>query len=357
MTSIRVAVAGTGNCAFSLAQFVAMAQADPSAHLPGLMCDTIGGYRLADVDIVAAFDVDAEKVGKPLRQAFGASTIAAVDVFDLGSAGDARVLPAPILDGLEGPLGRVVTAADATRDVNEQDVAKAMIDLEVDVLAILLPTGASDAVRMFARSAVDAGVSVVNGTPESVARCPELSADFAAAGLAVIGDDLRSHLGATTLHTALLELFASRGLVAQSTYQLNVGGNTDFLNLADSGRSASKFTSKANALRAAGFDDPDTGAGPTGYVRHLGDTKVCFLNLRAESVLGSIVEVDVKLKVEDSPNAAGVLASAVRAAKSAQDRGLVGAVNDASALLFKSPPSGLPESAAKAAFLDFAASR
>jgi myo-inositol-1-phosphate synthase len=334
-----------------------MAQAHPEAQLPGLMCDTIGGYRLSDVNIVLAFDVDRAKVDRPLREAFAAPAISAVDFVDLGIDGDAPVLPAPVLDGLEGPLGRVVEVAESALRVQEEDVAKALVDLDVDVLAILLPTGSTEAVRMFARAAIAAGVGVVNGTPELVSRCPELSAGFEASGLAVLGDDLRSHLGATTLHTALLELLASRGLVSENTYQLNVGGNTDFLNLADSSRSASKFTSKANALRAAGVDDTDTGAGPTGFVRHLGDTKVCFLNLRAASVLGSVVELDVKLKVEDSPNAAGVLASAVRAAKAAQDRSLFGAVNDASALLFKSPPTGLPESAAKAAFLDFAAPR
>jgi myo-inositol-1-phosphate synthase len=354
MNPIRVALAGTGNCAYSFAQFVAMAQAHPDVRLPGLMCDTIGPYRLSDVTIVAAFDVDEKKVGRTIRQAFTAPTISATSFFPLGADAGAEVFPAPVLDGVDGPLRQTIRIADAANATTAEEVAKHLADQEVDVLTILLPTGASHATQMFARAALAAGVSVVNGTPTELARRDDLSREFGSSGLTLLGDDLRSHMGATTLHTALIELLMSRGLVPQSTYQLNIGGNTDFLNLADSQRSSSKFASKANALFAAGVTDLDVSAGPTGYVRHLGDTKVCYLDIRAESVLGSIVEVEVKLKVEDSPNAAGVLANAVRAAKVAQDRGLFGTVNDASPMLFKSPPHGLPESLARAAFVDFA---
>lgn len=354
MNSIRVAIAGAGNCAYSFAQFVAMAQADPEAQLPGLMCDTIGPFRLSDVSIVAAFDVDEAKVGRTLEEAFAAPTVSATRFTRLGADAGAEVLPAPVLDGVDGPLGRTIRIADAAREATQEDVAKILVDREVDVLAILLPTGSTDAIEMFARSALDAGVSVVNGTPAELARSTELCEEFRNAGLALLGDDLRSHLGATTLHTALIELLTSRGLVPEHTYQLNVGGNTDFLNLADPQRSSSKFASKANALRAAGITDLDTGAGPTGYIRHLGDTKVCYVNIRAASVLGSTVEMDIKLRVEDSPNAAGVLANAVRAAKFAQDTGRYGAVSEASAMLFKSPPHGMPETTARASFVDFA---
>ncbi|MEU8778394.1 inositol-3-phosphate synthase [Streptomyces sp. NPDC048606] len=354
MRNIRVALAGVGNCAWSFAQFVALAQADPDARLPGLMCHTLGGYRLADVTIVAAFDVDEAKVGRPLAQAFTAPAISATAFTPLGSDGEAPVLPAPLLDGLLGPLGAVVRPAEAVRDATHEDVAKALIDHEVDVLVIALPTGASRAIRMFAHAALAAGTAVVNCTPEELARDPDVRRGFAEAEVVLLGDDLRSHLGATCLHTALIELLLSRGLELESTYQLNVGGNTDFLNLADAGRSASKFTSKANALRAAGMTDVDGVAGPTGFIGHLADTKLCFANVTARSVLGSEVRIDVKLTVEDSPNAAGVIANAVRAAKTAGDRGLSGTVDGPSPLLFKSPPNGLPESEARTAFLDFA---
>ncbi|MFG3015666.1 inositol-3-phosphate synthase [Streptomyces cinerochromogenes] len=354
MKSIRVALAGAGNCAWSFSQFVAIAQADPDTKLPGLMCPMVGGYRLSDVHIVAAFDVDAKKVGRPLAEAFTAPTISATGFTRLGTDGDSMVLPAPLLDGLDGPLGAVVEQAAATRSATEEDVAKALVEWEVDVLVITLPTGASQAVHMFANAALAAGVAVVNATPEELARNEDIRSRFADAGVVILGDDLRSHVGATSLHTTLVELLLSRGLVLTSTYQLNVGGNTDFLNLADSTRSATKFASKANALRAAGMTDVEGAAGPTGFIEHLADTKVCFAHLQATSVLGSEVEIDVKLKVEDSPNAAGVIANAVRAAKVATDRGLSGVVDEASALLFKSPPHGLPESEARSAFLNFA---
>lgn len=354
MKSIRVALAGTGNCAWSFSQFVALAQAQPEVQLPGLMCRTVGGYRLSDVNVVAAFDIDEEKVGRPLSEAFTAPSISATGFTQLGQDGKAPVLPAPVLDGLAGPLGNVVRPAAAARDATQEDVAKALVDHEADVLVIVLPTGASQAIRMFAGAALAAGVTVVNATPEEVARDLDIRRRFREAGVVLLGDDLRSHLGATTLHTALIELMLSRGLVLGSTYQLNVGGNTDFLNLADAGRSATKFVSKANALRAAGMAEVDGVAGPTGFVGHLADTKLCFASIKATSVLGSEVEIDLKLKVEDSPNAAGVIANAVRLGKVATDRGLSGTVDDASALLFKSPPHGLPESEARTAFLEFA---
>jgi myo-inositol-1-phosphate synthase len=353
MKPIRVALAGAGNCAWSFSQFVALAQADPAAPLPGLMCPTVGGYRLSDVTVVAAFDVDEAKTGRTLAEAFTAPAISATGFTPLGADRDAPVLPAPVLDGLDGPLGAVVRPAAAARGVTQEDVAKALAEYGVDVLVIVLPTGASRAIRMFAGAALAAGVAVVNATPEELARDAEVRQRFEEAGVVLLGDDLRSHVGATSLHTTLIELLLSRGLVLSGTYQLNVGGNTDFLNLADSRRSATKFASKANALKAAGMTEADGVAGPTGFVGHLADTKICFASLKATSVLGSEVEIDVKLTVEDSPNAAGVIANAVRAGRAAADRGLAGTV-DAAALLFKSPPRGLPESAARTAFLDFA---
>ncbi|MGW6459214.1 hypothetical protein ACWF94_25375 [Streptomyces sp. NPDC055078] len=354
MKPIRVALAGAGNCAWSFCQFAAMAQTNPDARLPGLMCPTVGGYRLSDVRVVAAFDVDAAKVGLPLAEAFTAPAISATGFTPLGADRESPVLPAPVLDGLAGPLGDVVALAAAARDATQEDVAKALAEHDVDILVITLPTGASQAIRMFANAALAAGVAVVNATPEELARDADIRGRFADAGVVILGDDLRSHVGATSLHTTLIELLLSRGLVLASTYQLNVGGNTDFLNLADAGRSATKFASKANALRAAGMTDVEGVAGPTGFIGHLADTKVCFASIKATSVLGSELEIDLKLTVEDSPNAAGVIANAVRVGKAAADRGLSGTVNDASALLFKSPPHGLTESEARTAFLDFA---
>jgi myo-inositol-1-phosphate synthase len=348
---VRTAIAGVGGCASSLVQAVELARRDPTA-LAGIMCPDIGGYKLGDVDFVAAFDVDRNKVGLDLAKAiFTAPTaaIAHVDVEPKGVAVDCGIL----LDGIGGHLDGLIQPVDAASSVSVADLTRRLVDSRADVLVCLLPTGATQAVKAYARAAALAGVGFVNATPEPVAHDDELVALFTANGAPLLGDDLRSHLGATTLHTALIELLRSRNLEIVNTYQLNIGGNSDFLNLSDPSRAAGKVRTKRSALEAAGIDASNIAAGPNGYVEYLGDTKTCFLRLEATSVLYSTFVMDVRLQVEDSPNAAGVLASAVRIVKTAQDQRRSGLVNEVCPLLFKRPPDGATESAGLAMFQSF----
>ncbi|MEW2289179.1 inositol-3-phosphate synthase [Streptomyces sp. NPDC047841] len=329
-----------------------LAHRSAGTPLPGVMHERIGGYALADVTFVQAFEADANKVGRDLADALRQAPTAAVHHLEVPPLG-VVVQAGPALDGIAGRLAETVSVHPDCADVTAEDVTAALRGARADVLVCFLPTGATEAVHTYARACAAAGVAFVNATPELVANNPELSALFAERGVPLLGDDLRSHLGATTLHTALLELLMSRGLRVKDTYQLNVGGNTDFLNLSDPARSASKQASKRRALTSAGIDASEVAAGPNGYVKYLGDRKVCFLRIEAESILDAPVAMEVRLEVEDSPNAAAVIANAVRVAKSAADQGLTGVIDPVCAFLFKSPRVGLPESEGLSAFQGF----
>ncbi|HET6482579.1 MAG TPA: inositol-3-phosphate synthase, partial [Actinoplanes sp.] len=249
--SLAVAVAGAGSCFSSLVQFAAMARQQP-AQLAGVMHERIGGYALSDLKFVAAFDVDREKVGLDLSKSILQSHVAAVAHVAVEPM-DVAVEPGPLLDGLDGPLGQVITAHPDSTDMDPDVIRRRLVETGAEVLICLLPTGSTEGVQTYARAAALAGVAFVNATPEPVAHDADLVALFESRGVPLLGDDLRSHLGATALHTALLDLLHSRGLQVVNTYQLNVGGNTDFLNLADPVRSASKQRSKRRALSAAGI--------------------------------------------------------------------------------------------------------
>jgi myo-inositol-1-phosphate synthase len=265
------------------------------------------------------------------------------------------VEPGPLLDGLRGPLSHIVTVHPDSVALPPDTVRRRLVETGAEVLVCLLPTGSTEAVQAYARAAALAGVAFINATPEPVAHEPELVALFEERGVPLLGDDLRSHLGATTLHTALLELLHTRGLRVVNTYQLNVGGNTDFLNLADPARSATKQKSKRRALSAAGIDASTVAAGPNGYVPFLGDHKVGFLRIEADSVLDSQLSLEIRMEVEDSPNAAGVLANAIRVAAAARDGGMSGVVDDVCAFLFKSPRKPATEPVGLSRFQDFVA--
>ena len=341
MSQIKLAIAGVGSCASSLVQSVAMARRGTQS--PGIMFDEIGGYGVQDIDVVACFDVDKAKVGIDLANAIKIPLTSAKHHAQVDHTG-VTVEPGPLLDGIGGELVNVVvTHADADTAAPHH-VTERLRQCGADVLVCLLPTGATQAVRAYARAAAAAGVSFVNATPEPVAVDHGIAELFRGQGAALLGDDLRSHVGATTLHTAVIELLRSRGLDVINTYQLNVGGNTDFMNLSDREHAANKWRSKRNALAAAGIDASDVAAGPSGYVKFLGDTKDCIIRIEAASVLGSPLTLDIRLQVEDSPNAAGVLLSAVRLAKVAGDRGQCGVIEDVCPTLFKNPPTGASES-------------
>ncbi|MDF3290295.1 inositol-3-phosphate synthase [Streptomyces silvisoli] len=348
---VRVALAGVGSVSSSLVQAVELAS-ERAGALPGIMHAEIGGYRLSDLEFVAAFDVDSNKVGADLSKAISISptvAVAHVDVAPMALAVQCGLL----LDGLDGHLSGLIQPHPDCAGVTIEQVSAQLVEVAADVLVCLLPAGSTAAVQAYAGAAALAGVGFVNATPEPVANDPELVRLFEENGAALLGDDLRSHLGATTLHTALIELLRTRSLTITNTYQINIGGNTDFLNLSDARRAAGKVRTKRSALQAAGIDASHVSAGPNGYVEYLGDTKTCFLRLEATSVLGSPLVMDVRLQVEDSPNAAGVLANAVRVAKVARDLSMAGVVDAVCPFLFKNPRTGATESTGLRMFTDF----
>jgi myo-inositol-1-phosphate synthase len=343
MNDLRVALAGVGSCASSLIQVAELGRRT-TGPMNGVMYEVIGGYRISDMQFVLAFDVDRNKIGLDLSKAITVPPTAAV-IYTECAPQDTLVEPGPLHDGVGGNLAGLIEPHPDTTEVSLDDVVRRLRETEADVLVCLLPSGAIRAVQAYARAAAAAGVAFINATPEPVVHEPEIASLFAEHKVPLLGDDLRSHLGATTLHTALIELLHSRGLDITNTYQLNVGGNTDFLNLADSARASSKLRSKRHALQSAGIDAHNVSAGPNGFVEFLGDTKTCFIRIEAASVLDSPYRVDIKMEVEDSPNAAGVLVNAVRLAMAAKDRGQAGVIDPVCPFLFKSPPRGAPESA------------
>ncbi|MEE6271982.1 inositol-3-phosphate synthase [Georgenia wangjunii] len=347
MSSIRVAIVGVGNCASSLVQGVTFyADADPSGTVPGLMHVMFGEYHVRDVEFVAAFDVDAKKVGKDLSEAIGASennTIKLCDVPELG----VPVQRGPTLDGLGKYYSETITEADA----EAVDVVAALKDARADVLVCYLPVGSEDAARHYAQCAIDAGVAFVNALPVFIAGTKEWADKFTAAGVPIVGDDIKSQVGATITHRVLAKLFEDRGVVLDRTYQLNVGGNMDFKNMLERDRLESKKISKTQAVTSN--VQHDLGArnvhiGPSDYVQWLDDRKWAYVRLEGRAFGEVPLNLEYKLEVWDSPNSAGIIIDAIRAAKIALDRGVGGPLLAASSYFMKSPPEQRADDDARA---------
>ncbi|PFX72041.1 myo-inositol-1-phosphate synthase [Bacillus cereus] len=351
MKKVRVAIAGVGSCASSIIQVVNM-EKESKGLQAGIMHEKIGGYSLDDVEFVAAFDVDSNKIGCDLSEAIAVHPTAAISHIDVPFQ-NVSVEPGPLFDGLEGYMEEIINAHPDSLRVDVVNVADRLKEVDADVLVCYLPTGSYNAVRAYAKACSLANTAFINATPEPVANDPEYVTMFEESGTPLLGDDIRSHLGATALHTALIELLQSRGIEVTNTYQLNFGGNTDFLNLSHSSRSASKQKSKRKALFAAGIDASNVAAGPNGFVEYLGDNKVCYLRLEGKSILNSPISFEVRMQVEDSPNSAGVMANAIRVAKFAKDQNLSGVIDDVCSFLFKSPRIGAKESDSLKMFNDF----
>jgi myo-inositol-1-phosphate synthase len=327
----RVALIGVGNCACSLMQAVA-----GGANGPGLVHPVLGGYHLTDINIVAAFDIDARKVGLSFAEALFASPNCTTRYVDVQA--DIPVSCGVLADGIGEALADLVPVAEGADETTVDDLVQALKGAGVDIVVNLLPVGSTHATRTYALAALRAGAAFVNANPERIARDPEWRERFNAAGLPLLGDDLKSQLGATTVHRALLELCRMKGARILRTYQLNVGGNTDFLNMTESRRSASKRESKITALQPSIEPSVPVDAGPSGHVSSLRDHKVAHIQIDGELLLGMPFSLQLRLEVEDSPNAAGVLVDAIRLARIALDRGHSGAVADVCGFLFKSPP-------------------
>ena len=349
---VRVAIAGVGNCATSLIQGVEFYRDTPAEQkIPGLMHTVFGGYHVGDVDFVAAFDVDAAKVGHDLADATRTETSCTITIADIPELG-VTVQRGPTLDGL-GTHYREVIEESAAEPV---DVAQALRDAQVDVLVSYLPVGSEEADKFYAQAALDAGCAFVNALPVFIASDPEWAQKFTDAGVPIVGDDIKSQVGATITHRVLAKLFEDRGVRLDRTMQLNVGGNMDFKNMLDRTRLESKKVSKTQAVTSNLHESPLAGKvhdrnvhiGPSDYVPWLDDRKWAYVRLEG-SAFGEVpLNLEYKLEVWDSPNSAGVIIDAVRAAKIALDRGLGGPILPASSYLMKSPPVQLSDEEARA---------
>lgn len=344
--SVRVAIAGVGNCANSLIQGVTFyADAAAGETIPGLMHNRLGRYAVGDLDFVAAFDVDSLKVGLDLSAAMWASQNATFRFSEVAASG-VVVQRGPTLDGLGEYYRELITESEAAN----VDVAQALRDSGAEVLVCYLPVGSELAAKHYAQAALDAGVAFVNALPVFIASDPEWAAKFTAAGIPIIGDDVKSQLGATITHRVLARLFEERGLVLDRTYQLNVGGNMDFKNMLERSRLESKKTSKTQSVTSNiehGMNPRDVHIGPSDHIPWLDDRKLAFVRLEGHGFGDAPTSLEYKLEVWDSPNSAGVVIDAIRAAKVALDAGLGGPLVAASAYLMKSPPVQYPDPVAR----------
>ncbi|WP_172800142.1 inositol-3-phosphate synthase [Mycobacterium sp. IS-1556] len=344
---VRVAIVGVGNCASSLVQGVQYYQdADETATVPGLMHVRLGPYHVRDVKFVAAFDVDAKKVGFDLSEAIFASENNTIKIADVPPT-NVTVQRGPTLDG----IGKYYADTIEVSDSDPVDVVTALKDAEVDVLVSYLPVGSEEADKFYAQCAIDAGVAFVNALPVFIASDPVWAKKFADAGVPIVGDDIKSQIGATITHRVMAKLFEDRGVQLDRTMQLNVGGNMDFLNMLERSRLESKKISKTQAVTSnlqREFNTKDVHIGPSDHVGWLDDRKWAYVRLEGRAFGDVPLNLEYKLEVWDSPNSAGVIIDAVRAAKIAKDRGIGGPVEAASAYLMKSPPKQLPDDVARA---------
>jgi myo-inositol-1-phosphate synthase len=349
---IRVAIVGVGNCANSLIQGVTYYQnAAVDQEIPGLMHAVIGGYHINSIDFVAAFDVDSKKVGLDLADAMWASENNTIKFADVAPTG-VKVLRGHTLDGLGKYYRETIVESDAA----PVDVVSILTSLAVDVLVCYLPVGSEVAAKFYAQCALDAGVAFVNALPVFIASDPVWAAKFEAAGVAIVGDDIKSQVGATITHRMLTRLFADRGVHVDRTYQLNVGGNMDFKNMLERDRLESKKISKTQSVTSQ--LDYDMGAdnvhiGPSDYVAWLDDRKWAFIRLEGRAFGDVPLNLEYKLEVWDSPNSAGVIIDALRCAKLAKDRGIGGVLYSPSSYFMKSPAKQYTDDVARDAVEQF----
>ena len=343
---VRVALAGVGNCASSLVQGIEFYRdADPTASIPGLMHVELGGYHIRDIEFSAAFDVSDAKVGKDLASAIRVApnnTIRFAEVSDLG----VEVRRGPTMDGLGRYLRELVQESRAADD----DVVRTLRETATDVLVCYLPVGSQEAAIWYAEQALAAGCAFVNCIPVFIASREKWRHRFADARLPLIGDDIKSQVGATIVHRLLANLFRERGVRLDRTYQLNFGGNTDFLNMLERDRLESKKISKTQAVTSQlGHELPpgDVHVGPSDHVPWLTDRKFCHIRLEGSAFGNVPLACELKLEVWDSPNSAGVVIDAVRCAKLALDRGLSGALYGPSSWFMKSPPRQFTDAEAR----------
>ncbi|RCG30090.1 inositol-3-phosphate synthase [Sphaerisporangium album] len=352
MGSVRVAIVGVGNCAAALVQGVHFYRdADPASRVPGLMHVRFGDYHVGDVEFVAAFDVDAKKVGRDLSEAIVASENNTIKICDVPPTG-VTVQRGPTYDG----LGEYYLEMIEESDESPVDVVAALKAAKVDVLVSYLPVGSEEADRYYAQCAIDAGVAFVNALPVFIASDPVWAQKFTDAGVPIIGDDIKSQVGATITHRVMAKLFEDRGVELLRTYQLNFGGNMDFMNMLERKRLQSKKISKTQSVTSQiphEMGKADVHIGPSDHVPWLDDRKWAYVRLEGKSFGDTPLNLEYKLEVWDSPNSAGVIIDAVRAAKIALDRGIGGPILSASSYFMKSPPEQYSDDEAREAVEKF----
>lgn len=343
--SIKVAIIGVGNCASSLVQGIAYYGQKTEPGTAGLMHEVLCGYHPRDINIVAAFDIDERKVGKDLAEAIftkpNCTTVFQADVPNYGVA----VQMGPVMDGYSDHMAsysedrRFMPLSGG--EPSKADVVKALVDADVDVVMNYLPVGSQHATEFYAECAIEAGAAFVNNIPVFIASNPAWAARFETAGLPIIGDDIKAQVGATIVHRVLTDLFHKRGVPVDRTYQLNTGGNTDFLNMKNHLRLESKKESKTEAVQSVAAErlsDDNIHVGPSDYVPWQNDNKVCFIRMEGRLFGDVPMNLELRLSVEDSPNSAGVAIDMIRCAKVALDRKIAGPIAAPSAFFCKHPP-------------------
>ncbi len=358
MADINVAIIGLGNCASSLVQGVhKYADAGPEDNIPGIMHPVLGEYGIGDIKVVAAFDVDASKVGRDISEAIYAPPNNTIKFFDVPHTG-VTVQRGMTLDGVGQYMSDVIEKAPGPTD----DIAGILKEREVDVVINYLPVGSEDATRWYAEQILTAGSAMINCIPVFIAsgEGDYWQRRFRDAGAPIIGDDIKSQVGATIVHRVLTRLFMDRGVELERTYQLNFGGNSDFLNMLERSRLTSKKISKTNSVQSqidTDLEPENIHIGPSDHVPWLSDRKWAHIRLEGTSFGDVPLNIDLKLEVWDSPNSAGVVIDAIRCAKIAKDRGLDGPILGPSAYFMKSPPVQYTDSVARDMVEDFIAGR
>ena len=354
---VKVAIAGVGNCASALLQGISFYgnsypkgnEGENVQEIPeGLIAYTLGDIKPGDIEFVAAFDVVESKVGHDLADAIFASPNNTIKIADVPSTG-VKVQKAKVLDGVGKRLNERVKISDSS----PVDVSKILKETGAEILVNYLPVGSREATKYYVEQCLDAGVSFINAIPVFIASTPKWQQAFANKNLLCAGDDVMSQLGATVLHKTLVKLFVDRGVKVDETYQLNVGGDMDFYNMLDEERLEDKRISKTSAVAAMAPYEVPMRIGPSDFVGFLANDKVCYISMRGRYFGKVPVEVDVKLKVVDAYNSAGVMIDAIRGTKIALDRGITGQLDSVSAYCFKHPPVQKPYMEAKNSFMEF----
>ena len=345
MSKIKIAIAGVGNCASSLVQGIHYYKDKNPKDVIGLMHWEIGGYTPGDIKVVAAFDIDRRKVGVDVNDAvFAEPNCTKVFCTDLPQAG-VTVRMGIILDGFSDHMREyedkyTFLLANET-EPDQEEVVKILKDTDAQIFLNYLPVGSEEATRFYAECALEAGVAFINNIPVFIASNPQWAARFKAKNVPLIGDDIKSQVGATIVHRTLTDLFKKRGVKLERTYQLNTGGNTDFLNMLNRRRLASKKKSKTESVQSVAgrrLDKENIHIGPSDYVSWQKDNKVCFIRMEGKLFGGVPLDLELRLSVEDSPNSAGVAIDSIRCAKLALDRGEGGVLAAPSAYFCKHPP-------------------